>query len=90
MNYNYLLKHPKWFEKRETILLRDGGVCVVCGSESNLQVHHRQYHINKRTGRYVLPWDYKPRYLITLCSNCHQKGHSKFKIPYFKIKKIRL
>ena len=86
-NYISLLKHPKWFEKRKQILLRDGNACIVCGSDSNLNIHHRQYHINARTGQFVQPWNYNPRYLITLCNECHQKGHSKFKVPYFKIKK---
>ena len=86
MNYNNLLKHPKWFEKRKQILFRDGKVCVICKSGKNLQVHHRQYHFNEITGRKMLPWDYDPKYLLTLCSSCHQKGHSKFKVPFFKIK----
>jgi len=86
-NYNSLLKHPKWFKKRNQILSRDGNACVICRSKFKLQVHHRQYHINTKTGRFLAPWEYEPKYLITLCSNCHQTGHTKIKVPYFKIKK---
>jgi len=88
-NYRNLLKHPKWFEKRKQILLRDGNSCVMCGSKEKLHIHHRQYHYSKETGQPIMPWDYNPKYLITLCENCHTKGHSKIKIPHFKIKKIK-
>ena len=83
--YQKLLKHPKWFEKRKIILMRDGNECKICGSGKNLQVHHRQYHIKKRSGKFALPWEYNVKYLMTICSSCHQKGHSIYDIPKFKI-----
>jgi 5-methylcytosine-specific restriction endonuclease McrA len=87
MNYVYgkLLKHPLWFKKRGEVLRRDAGRCRNCGSTSGLNVHHRQYHFCKRTGKAKLPWKYELRYLITLCEKCHNNGHSKFKIPTFTI-----
>jgi len=83
--YGLLLKSPKWFRKRETILDRDNHKCRNCRATNNLNVHHRQYHISKLTGNFILPWNYLSRYLITLCETCHSLGHSKFRIPTFKI-----
>lgn len=84
-NYNTLLKTTRWYEKRKTILSRDNKKCRACGSISGLQVHHRQYHISLKTGLFLLPWEYADRYLITLCNQCHEAGHKKFKIPTFNI-----
>ncbi len=41
--YYKLLKHPKWFRKRDSVLERDHHKCTVCGSKKNLQVHHTYY-----------------------------------------------
>lgn len=79
--YYKLLKHPKWFEKRNIIIKRDGHVCKYCGSADGLIVHHRRYNFNKKTQRFELPWNYENKHLLTLCKNCHQKGHSIYKIP---------
>ena len=84
-HYNSLLSSPKWFEKRKIILNRDNNKCLGCGSKDGLQVHHRQYHIDKKTGKFVLPWNYKTKNLITLCAVCHLAGHSLYKVPVFEI-----
>lgn len=76
---------PRWRKKREEILKRDSHKCRNCGSEKNLQVHHRQYHYNKVTGFAKQIWDYKDKFLITLCKACHETGHKKFKIPFFHL-----
>lgn len=54
----------RWRKIRETILIRDGRMCVVCGSEEGLQVDHiveRQHgggdHLDN---------------LQTLCEICHK------------------
>jgi hypothetical protein len=83
--YNILLKSPKWIEKRKIILARDNNKCRCCGATTGLHVHHRQYHVNKQTGNFQLPWKYQNKYLITLCDKCHTAGHSKFKVPSFTI-----
>ena len=81
--YYKMLKDPRWFERREEILNRDGHCCFVCDSKENLNVHHRQYHsIN---GGPKQPWMYEGKYLITLCKNCHSLVHKLFKIPSFKL-----
>lgn len=83
--YNSLLKSPQWLEKRKIILARDKNRCRCCGAITGLQVHHRQYHVSKRTGQKQLPWKYENKYLITLCEKCHSAGHEKFKVPSFTI-----
>lgn len=83
--YYNLLKSPQWLEKRKTILERDNNKCRCCGGTKALQVHHRQYHVSKRTGEMQLPWKYENKYLITLCEKCHSAGHTKFKVPTFTI-----
>ena len=49
------------------VLLRDGWRCQVCGTMSNLEVHHRQYR--SQSG------DDSEQNLITLCARCHTKLH---------------
>jgi 5-methylcytosine-specific restriction endonuclease McrA len=83
--YNDLLSSAQWLEKRKIILSRDNNKCQCCGKVNGLQVHHRQYHIDKTSKEFRLPWDYQNKYLITLCDNCHSAGHSKFKVPTFII-----
>jgi len=85
-SYQNLLHHPKWFEKRDQILKRDNKKCLGCGNKENLQVHHRQYHFSKKNKSFVPPWQYKERYLITLCNHCHLTGHKiHTKTPIFNI-----
>jgi len=83
--YTTLLKSPRWFEKRKIILARDLHKCRCCGATSGLRVHHRQYHVCKRTGQFQLPWKYPNKYLLTLCVKCHTAGHQNLKVPTFNI-----
>ena len=84
-SYEELLKAPQWKKKRGVILNRDNHKCRCCGSTNILQVHHRQYHITKKTGEKKDPWAYDNKYLITLCKACHEKGHKTYQIPQFNI-----
>ena len=79
--YSELLKSPFWKIKRERIMARDGHKCVNCGGTSSLVVHHKQYHFFKKRNELANPWEYDDKYLITLCSTCHQSGHEIFDIP---------
>lgn len=79
--YGPLLFDPKWKARREEILTRDSYRCVVCFSQSDLQVHHRQYHFDIVRNKFKLPWEYPSKLLITLCQSCHKRGHSKYKVP---------
>ena len=80
-SYAGLILHPKWKSKRKEIIERDNHRCIICSSKKGLQVHHRQYHFIYATKKFKVPWDYDNSLLITLCSKCHSRGHSKFKVP---------
>jgi len=79
--YGALLFRTEWKEKRKLILERDSSACVICGSAERLVVHHRQYTFIKPTQKFKDPWDYPNSSLITLCTNCHNRGHYKFQVP---------
>ena len=83
LEYGQLLSLPQWDAKRKQILRRDNKMCRSCGSKTSLQVHHRQYHIVKSTGKFKDPWSYDETQLITLCTKCHEAGHHNYKIPVF-------
>ena len=80
-SYGNLLFDPRWKAKRNEILARDHSCCVICKGTDELQVHHRQYQYVKTAKGFKVPWDYADHLLITLCKNCHQRGHAKFKVP---------
>jgi hypothetical protein len=80
-SYGYLLFDKRWKEKRAIILNRDINRCINCGNDENLEVHHRQYHYIISLKKFKAPWEYSEKMLITLCNTCHQRGHSKFKVP---------
>ncbi|MET3980410.1 5-methylcytosine-specific restriction endonuclease McrA [Mucilaginibacter sp. UYP25] len=84
-SYGELLFDERWRIKRRTILQRDGNQCVICFSREHLQVHHRQYHFVKEISQFKVPWDYDDSLLITLCKKCHNRGHSKYKVPNLSI-----
>lgn len=50
--------------KRKTIIERDGGKCVICGSGSPLEVHHK-LAVHKGGGA-------EDNNLVTLCKICHK------------------
>lgn len=80
-SYGGLLFDSRWKSKRAEIMSRDNHCCVICKEKEELLVHHRQYHFVKTANGFKVPWDYPEHLLITLCKNCHQRGHSKFKVP---------
>ena len=79
--YQENLEDPRWKRLRVQVLDRDHHRCRFCDAQSDLQVHHRQYHRNKTTGEWNKPWDYHPIFLITICDSCHTQGHQQFPIP---------
>jgi 5-methylcytosine-specific restriction endonuclease McrA len=84
-SYKEQLLLPQWQMKRAEILKRDSYKCRACAKTSSLQVHHRQYHIDKKTGDYFAPWRYSGNYLVTLCDECHRVGHQSYNILTFSI-----
>ena len=83
ISYVEMLLTERWKHKREQILERDQCKCRNCGCNKNLQVHHRQYHRDPKTGLKREPWDYDNQYLVTLCEKCHDNGHQQYQIPFF-------
>lgn len=68
MTYKESLLHPLWQQKRLRIFERDNWTCQSCGDKiKTLEVHHLFYM--------DLPcaWDYPDDWLITLCSDCHDR-----------------
>jgi 5-methylcytosine-specific restriction endonuclease McrA len=84
-SYFLLLQQPQWQTRRKAIIERDNNKCRCCGGTKGLQVHHRQYHFNQRTQSFINPWLYADQYLVTLCTDCHKAGHSKYTVPVFNI-----
>ena len=80
-SYGELLLRPEWKQKREVILHRDNHTCQFCGSRENLQVHHRQYHYIERLCVFKMPWEYPSECLITICQQCHNRGHASYDVP---------
>ena len=84
-SYGGLLFDQRWKLKRSGILNRDNNKCVICNYDTNLQIHHRQYHYSEQTKNFKMPWDYDDHLLVTLCESCHKRGHSKYKVPIINV-----
>ncbi|PYV52712.1 MAG: hypothetical protein DMG98_23460 [Acidobacteria bacterium] len=54
-------------ELREQVLRRDGWRCQLCGSKSNLEVHHKEFRSHSGI-------DHESN-LITVCFGCHGAIH---------------
>jgi 5-methylcytosine-specific restriction endonuclease McrA len=52
---------------REQVLRRDGWKCQVCGTMSNLEVHHKEFRSQGGND--------SEQNLITLCAACHGLVH---------------
>jgi len=67
---------PYLYKKlRDRTLERDGWRCQLCGTMSNLEVHHKQFR--SRAG------NDEEENLITLCSGCHSAVHHSDREPDF-------
>jgi 5-methylcytosine-specific restriction endonuclease McrA len=52
---------------RHQVLRRDGWRCQLCGTMSNLEVHHRQFRSHSGND--------SEQNLVTLCNKCHASVH---------------
>ncbi len=70
--YAKLLRDPRWKAARAEILELDGNACSKCGASGKvLHVHHSRYIAG------LMPWEYPPGLLETLCAGCHAAEHGK-------------
>jgi 5-methylcytosine-specific restriction endonuclease McrA len=67
-------KHPRlqldadsYKELCHQVLARDNWRCQICGSRTNLQVHHQQLRSQQGSD--------EESNLITLCAKCHERHH---------------
>lgn len=68
-NYNEYMQSSQWRQIRATMLSKYGK-CQLCGSTSNLEVHHNSYeHIGDEMNHL--------EDLVVLCRDCHSSFHSK-------------
>jgi len=59
---------PELYEElRNQMLRRDGWRCQLCGTMSNLEVHHKEFRSHSG--------DDSDQNLITLCTACHADVH---------------
>jgi 5-methylcytosine-specific restriction endonuclease McrA len=58
-----------WQRLRRAARLRDGNRCIRCGSSERLHVHH------------TVPGSNLLEDLVTLCSRCHGREHTRIKLP---------
>ena len=61
------LEEESYRELRKQILRRDGWRCQLCGSMTNLEVHHQQFRSHSGPDQ--------EENLITLCFICHFSTH---------------
>ena len=61
------LEQQDYQKLREHILRRDGWRCQLCGSMTNLEVHHKQFRSHSGED--------SEHNLITLCPDCHASTH---------------
>jgi len=71
---NYL-ESDAWQNIRKKILNRDNNKCVVCGTSSNLDIHHITY---ERVGNEDVDD------LVTVCRKHHNEIHKKYGYDYDK------
>ena len=80
--YELLLERPEWKAYRLAVLAERGELCEWCGSNKNLQVHHK-FYLKYPNGKHILPWEYNINCLLVLCEDCHEKAHKKYKIKSY-------
>jgi hypothetical protein len=68
LSYQDYLKSDHWQHMREIAREHYGNTCCLCGTEDQLDVHHRTY---ERRGRERLSD------VILLCRDCHSRYHAK-------------
>lgn len=68
-SYKEFLKTKYWKKVRSIVIKRDSYLCVKCGTDKHLQVHHTTYKNHFHEMKHISD-------LITLCKECHKKEHN--------------
>lgn len=68
-DYNEQLKSKEWEAYRNFVLVVKGNKCDICGKETCLQVHHKEYRPNAKA------WEYLLSEVVVLCRECHKNIH---------------
>jgi 5-methylcytosine-specific restriction endonuclease McrA len=63
------LEEVNYQQLRKRVLRRDSWRCQLCGSMTNLEVHHQQFRSHSGPD--------EEDNLITLCNDCHSAEHRK-------------
>jgi 5-methylcytosine-specific restriction endonuclease McrA len=63
------LEEESYQNVRKRVLQRDGWRCQLCGSMTNLEVHHQQFRSHSGED--------EEENLITLCFECHSSIHGR-------------
>ena len=69
MDYREQLKTKKWKELSEKVKDYYDHACVGCGTNQNLNTHHKRYYKNRKA------WEYEIKDLVVLCKDCHNLFH---------------
>jgi len=81
MQYSQYLGTSHWKEKRQEVFIKQGKCCRICGSDQNINIHHRRY---KHDGKSILYKELNQN-LLVICRDCHglwHKLHGFQKIPF--------
>lgn len=81
MTYEEQLNDDRWKARREQIIEKYWGYCVMCGTSKNIHVHHKKYI------KGLMAWEYPDHLLIPLCKDCHALEHNK--VPTDGIRTIK-
>lgn len=79
-------KNKRYRSSYEQILARDNGICQICGSSGNTQIHHIDGKGESRKDmnghREYVKCNHSLKNLITLCPICHKAMHNNLLVKH--------
>lgn len=70
VNYKEFLQSEYWMYVTNVVKKRDNYSCIICGSKTKLEVHHKTYENARNEHNHIED-------LVTLCHFCHSNEHCK-------------
>lgn len=72
-----IYKSKKWEIARNTVILRDKGLCVECSKKGIIRAFKEVHHIEWLNDKNKDDWNitYNPKNLMCLCRDCHFEVH---------------